>query len=67
MYEAPDCDFLWYEILCKRWPGDKCTAGICKEKGIVTKTLAVKDREAHHTSELLQVFLENLRQDFDSV
>ncbi|KAM4018767.1 LOW QUALITY PROTEIN: uncharacterized protein ACNLHF_008010 [Anomaloglossus baeobatrachus] len=38
---------------------------VCDKNEIVTKTLAVKDTKAHHTSEFLQVLVEKVLQDHE--
>ncbi|KAM4049182.1 LOW QUALITY PROTEIN: uncharacterized protein ACNLHF_006937, partial [Anomaloglossus baeobatrachus] len=38
---------------------------VCDKNEIVTKTLAVKDTKAHHTSEFLQVLVEKVLQDYE--
>ncbi|KAM3921449.1 uncharacterized protein RB166_010830 [Leptodactylus fuscus] len=38
---------------------------VCDKNEIVTKTLAVKDTKAHHTSEFLQVLVEMVLQDYE--
>ncbi|XP_073507370.1 uncharacterized protein [Phyllobates terribilis] len=38
---------------------------VCDHKDIVTKTLAVKDTKAHHTSQFLQALVEKVLQDYE--
>ncbi|KAM4045437.1 LOW QUALITY PROTEIN: uncharacterized protein ACNLHF_009274 [Anomaloglossus baeobatrachus] len=38
---------------------------VCDKNEIITKTLAVKDTKAHHTSEFLQVLVEKVLQDYE--